>query len=338
MSLAGHQIQSHGDTELFQQALDWIDAGHEVSLATVVSTWGSSPCPIGSHLLIRDDNFFEGSVSGGCIEGEVVAEALAIIRNNTCKLLEFGVADQDAWEVGLACGGQIRVFVQKVSSGVKHVLMELQEARRLKQAVALLLDLENGALTIQKREEGISDRLNAHFTKDESGTLNTGKGDIFVRVFNPPLRLLIIGAVHIAQVLAKLANEAGYEIVVIDPRDTWGARDRFRGVTVDRRWPSTALQDLSPDSRTAVVTLCHDPKLDDPALTIALQSDAFYVGSLGSKKTHSKRLERLKTLGVYAENAERIKAPVGLDIGARTPAEIALSIMAEITQELRRIS
>ncbi len=337
MILTGHQQESHEDPELLGRALEWIEAGHEVCLATVVSTWGSSPRPVGSHLLIRDDNLFEGSVSGGCIEGEVVTEALAIIRNESCKILEFGVTDTDAWEVGLACGGQVRVFIQKISSDFQNVLMDLQEARRLKQSVALLLNLETGAATLHKRGEGALDALDIHFSKDQSGISNVEvNGEIFVRVFNTPLRLFIVGAVHIAQVLSKMAAEAGYEVVIIDPRDTWGAQDRFNGVTIDRHWPSTALEKYLPDSRTAVVTLCHDPKLDDPALIVALKSEAFYIGALGSRKTHAKRLERLTKEGFCTGEIGRIKAPVGLDIGARTPAEIALSIMAEITHDLRR--
>ena len=339
MALTVHQPEIHEDALLFERALTWIEAGHEVSLATVVSTWGSSPRPVGSHLLIRDDNLFEGSVSGGCIEGEVVTEALKVMRDNICKILEFGVTDKDAWEAGLTCGGQVKVFVQKISPEFKNVIVELEATCRSQQAVALLLDLETGAAALHKKGEDVPEELSIDFSRDQSGMKNNEANDkLFVRVFNTRLRLFIVGAVHIAQVLAKLAVEVGYEVVVIDPRDTWGAQDRFRGITIDRRWPSTALEKYTPDARTAIVTLCHDPKLDDPALLVALKSDAFYIGSLGSRKTHAKRVERLISEGVCSEVTRRIKAPVGLNIGAVSPAEIALSIMAQITQELRQLS
>ena len=329
--------KQRNDTEMINLALDWVEAGHEISLATVLSTWGSSPRPVGSQLLIRDDNLFQGSVSGGCIEGEVVTEALAAIRNDTVATLDFGVSDEDAWRVGLACGGQVQVFVQRVSAGLKRVLAELQAARATKTGAALLIDLETGVASLHTRGAETSEELNRRFVRDQSGVLETETGArTFVRIFNPPLRMLIVGAVHIAQALTKIAAETGYEVIVIDPRDTWGSDDRFPGVTIDNRWPATAMADLIPDERTAVVTLCHDPKLDDPALLVALESPAFYIGSLGSRRTHANRIDRLVAAGVLEAAVARIHAPVGLDIGAQTPAEIALSVMAEVTKALRR--
>lgn len=337
MSQPGPPAESRDDAEIISQALDWIDAGHEAALATVVSTWGSSPRPVGSHLLIRDDTLFEGSVSGGCIEGEVVTEALAAIRKAAVKTLDFGVADEDAWQAGLACGGQVQVFVQKITAGLRGALAELQAARAAKKAVALLIDLDSGEASLHAKGPDTPEALNARFAGDQSGVMapETGRRT-FARIFNPPLRMVIVGAVHIAQTLTKMAAETGYEVVVIDPRDTWGTQDRFPGVSIDRRWPLTAMEDLSADARTAVVTLCHDPKLDDPALLAALDSEAFYIGSLGSRRTHAKRLDRLTAEGVSEENLARIHAPVGLDIGARTPAEIALSVMGQVTEALRR--
>jgi len=323
------------DADLVATALDWAGAGHGVALATVVRTWGSSPCPAGSHLVIRDDNLFEGSVSGGCIEGEVVTEALAAIRKDTCTTLEFGISNEDAWRVGLACGGTVEVFVANLSPARLEVLAALREARREKRAAATLTDLEGGAMELSLRD-GAGEALAARFLSDRSGMVETPAGARFVRVYNPPLRLFIVGAVHIAQALAAMAAETGYDVVVIDPRDTWGTPERFPGVKLDRRWPSTALADHAPDARTAVVTLCHDPKLDDPALVEALKSEAFYIGSLGSTRTHAKRLERLVAEGFDDKALARIHGPLGLDIGAQTPAEIALSAMAQITEALRR--
>ena len=329
-----HDIKSEGS--LVNKALEWTESGYEVALATVISTWGSSPRPVGSQLIIRDDNLFEGSVSGGCIEGEVVAEGLRVIRNENVKTLEFGIADAAAWEAGLACGGQVQVFVQKITSNLKVMLSDLNLAQKKKQAMAVLIDLSSGEAQLKENRDHGSEDLVRCFTNDESRLISfDGNDRVFAHILNPPLRLFIIGAVHIAQVLSKMATQTGYEVVVIDPRDTWAEAVRFPDITIDKRWPSTALEELSPNSRTAVVTLCHDPKLDDPALLVALDSDAFYIGSLGSRKTHWKRIERLKGEGVSDELLARIKAPVGLNIGARTPAEIALSIMGQVTEVLR---
>ena len=322
---------------LVKKALEWIDSGYEVALATVISTWGSSPRPVGSQLIIRDDNLFEGSVSGGCIEGEVVAEALRVIRDENVKTLEFGIADAAAWEAGLACGGQVQVFIQKITSDLKVVLSDFKLAQNQKQAIAVLIDLSSGRTQLKENRDLASEDLVRCFANDESRLISfDGNDRVFAHILNPPLRMFIIGAVHIAQVLSRMAKQTGYEVIIIDPRDTWAEAVRFPDITIDKRWPSTALEELSPNSRTAVVTLCHDPKLDDPALLVALNSDAFYIGSLGSRKTHGKRIERLKLEGVSDELLARIKAPVGLNIGARTPAEIALSIMGQVTETLRR--
>ena len=179
----------------------------------------------------------------------------------------------------------------------------------------------------------IIEQARARVRTDLSGSLD---GDLFVRVYNPPLRLLIVGAVHIAQALASIAETAGFQAVVIDPRTAYATGERFASARLVAEWPDQALEKLAPDSRTAVVTLTHDPKLDEPALVRALQSGAFYIGSLGSRKTHAARLARLRAAGVAEVSLARIHAPVGLPLGGRRPAEIAVSIMAEIIQELHR--
>mgnify|MGYP001438466797 CR=1 FL=1 len=218
MTQSGLDIERRDSTVMINHALDWIEAGHEVSLATVVSTWGSSPRPVGSQLLIRDDNLFEGSVSGGCIEGEVVTEALAAIRNNTTATLDFGISDENAWSAGLACGGQVKVFVQKVSSGLQGVLAELQAARDANKAVAFLINLETGATSSHVRGPETSEELNRRFIRDQSGMLESEEvGETFVRIFNPPLRMLIVGAVHIAQALHQLEiQRRQFQLVNLD--------------------------------------------------------------------------------------------------------------------------
>jgi xanthine dehydrogenase accessory factor len=346
MSLPG-ETDPTPSAETVAKALSWRDGGQGVALATVTRTWGSSPCPTGSHLAVRADSSFEGSVSGGCIEGEVVTASLKAIRDGGLANLEFGVADEDAWAVGLACGGRVAVFVAAVDEARARVLAALEEARAKHIPSALLIDTETGEHALWQNGRVVAgdielsaaqtDDLAERFVSDQSGVLDDEAArPVFARVYNPQLRLLIVGAVHIAQRLAEIGASVGYDVTVVDPRDTWGTSARFPGIRLDRRWPSTALEDLKPDARTAIVTLSHDPKLDDPALLAALASDAFYIGSLGSRRTHAKRLERLRAAGVTEESLARIHAPVGLDIGAETPAEIALAALAEITTALRR--
>jgi len=325
----------HDPDDVVGVVLDWKEAGHRVALATVVATWGSSPRPIGSQLAVREDGAFEGSVSGGCIEGDVVSEALATIRHGSFKLLEYGVTDEDAWRVGLACGGTVKVLVIPVSADLEEQLKALQDARDHRRPAALLLDLRigGGQAVFKDDEAAVQERL---FSRERSG-IAADDPDLFVCRFQPPLRLFVVGAVHIAQFLAPLAAGQGFQVTIVDPRDTWATVERFPNTDLDRRWPSTALSEAGLDRRTAVITLCHDPKLDDPALVEALKSDAFYIGSLGSTRTHAKRRQRLLSEGVSAETFDRIHGPLGLDIGAETPAEIALSAMAEVISALRKL-
>ena len=334
--------------DIVERTLDWINDGKGAAWAIVVEAWGSSPCPSGSLLAINDSVAFVGSVSGGCVEGEVVTEALGLIREGASKLLDFGIADEDAWRVGLACGGRLRVFVTCITNQWRQVLVELVEAGRHKRPAGLVFPLEGGnphlivpgekvsgaIMAVPELPEQVSDCLES----DVSRVAELPNGNrLFVRVFNPPLRLLIVGAVHIAQALTAIARQADYEVIVIDPRESWATAERFPSIAFDRRWPSEALQELRPDRRTAIVSLSHDPKLDDPALVEALRSDAFYIGALGSHRTHTKRLKRLTRQGLGSETLERIHGPVGLDIGATTPSEIAVSIMAEVVSARRGV-
>ncbi len=226
-----------------------------------------------------------------------------------------------------------------------EVLAQLNTDRADKRPVALVTDLETGDQTLvySRNNSGLSgvstDLIEAAQTAlrdDRSRPVETDAGRYFIQVHNPPPRLFIVGAVHIAQPLARMAALAGYAVTVVDPRRAFASDERFPDVAVSRDWPDAALTELAPDTRTAVVTLTHDPKLDDPALAVALRSDAFYVGSLGSRRTHALRCERLAELGLDASQIARIHGPVGLDIGALSPAEIALAIMAQITRVRRR--
>jgi len=282
--------------------------GEPMAIATVVSTWGSAPRPKGSHMLVHADGRFEGSVSGGCVESDILATAANVIAGAPFNVSSYGVADAAAWEVGLPCGGEIAVMVQPVSAeGFDPELFDrIAAARDAGDALTVSTDLATG--------------------HSDARPLETGQ--VFVNRYDPPRRLLIVGAVQIAQALAQLATTLGIETVVIDPRARFLTEERFPGVTLDDRWPDEAIAAYRPGPSTAVVTLSHDIKIDDPALIAALASDAAYVGALGSRKSHAARRERLAAAGMTPEQIERIDAPVGIDIGAIGPSEIALSVAA----------
>lgn len=285
-------------------ARDW--TGARMALATVVSTWGSAPRPRGSHMLVHEDGRFEGSVSGGCVETDILEAAAAVIAGAPAMLKSYGVADAAAWEVGLPCGGTIEVLVQPVSAeGFAPGLFDAIDAAR---------------------GEGTPFEV-----ATDLATGRSGSGD-FVNRYDPPRRLLIVGAVQIAQALAGLARELGISCVVIDPRARFLTSERFPGVMLDDRWPDEAVTALRPDPATAVVTLSHDPKIDDPALVAALAGPTGYVAALGSRKSQAARLERLAGAGISPADLARIEGPAGLNLGAIGPAEIALSIAAAMVK------
>ncbi|MDP5348702.1 MAG: XdhC family protein, partial [Paracoccaceae bacterium] len=254
---------------------------------------------------------------------------LEALEEGRARLLEYGVSDGDAFAVGLACGGTIRVLVEPVGAELtEDLLAALVAARAARRAVAYVADLDSGARHLTT--DGYSER----FRMDRSGFEDEGR--VFVAVHNPPLRMIVVGAVHIAQALVPMARIVGYDPVIVDPRDAFGSQARFPGETILNDWPDDAIATLGLDARTALVLLTHDPKLDDPAIEAAMASDVFYIGALGSKRTHAARVERLAAKGVAPDRIALIHGPVGLDIGAAGPAEIALSILAECTQVLRR--
>ncbi len=313
-----------------ERAYAWAQAGRGAALATVVETWGSAPRRVGAQLAIAADGEMQGSVSGGCVEGAVVVEALEAIEDGTPRLLEYGVSDGDAFAVGLACGGKIRVLVEPVGAKAMpfDVLGDLVRARAARQPVAYQVPLSGGVGRLVTG--GYADR----FRMDRSGV--EADGDTFVAIHNPPLRLVIVGAVHIAQALVPMAKIAGYDPAIVDPREAFGAASRFPGETLLNDWPDEAVAKLGLDGRTALVLLTHDPKLDDPALELALRSGCFYIGALGSTRTHAKRVARMQEAGFSEAEIARIHGPVGLDIGAAGPSEIAVSILAEMTGVLRK--
>lgn len=301
---------------LWQNIRDWNGAGRKIALATVVDTWGSSPRPTGSMMIVDDQGEIEGSVSGGCIEGAVITAALEVITSKTPRMLDFTVSNDQAWEVGLSCGGRVRVLVEPIEQKLPFV----DEILRATGPVMLKTDCKTG--------ESIF--LNCDDTAQKSRLIETAGQVIFTQVFAQSLKLFIIGAVHITQAMVKIARSLDIAATVIDPRTAFASKARFPGCDLCTDWPDEALNVRDITSATAIITLSHDPKLDDPALEIALKSPAFYIASLGSGKTHAARIKRLGERGFTADEIGRIHGPAGLRIGAKTPAEIALSVLAEM--------
>lgn len=289
---------------VIRKAGEW--RGAKLALATVVSTWGSAPRPRGSHMIVHQDGRFEGSISGGCVESDVLHRAAEVIAGREAHVATYGVADGDAWEVGLPCGGEIAVLVQPVGEGgfASDLFDRIETASARGRALTLATDLASG-ITREQAEAGD-----------------------FLNRYDPPRRLLIVGAVQIAQSLVPLAQAIGVTPVVIDPRGRFLTAERFPGVELDDRWPDEAIAARFPGESTAIVTLSHDIKIDDPALEAALRAPTGYVAALGSRKSHAARLERLAAKGFDADDLARIDGPAGLDIGAIGAAEIALSITA----------
>jgi len=306
----------------------WLAAGREVALATVLSTWGSAPRQPGSMLAIRDDGAFAGSVSNGCVEGAVIEAGLAALHDGKLRQLEFGVADDTAWSMGLTCGGRITIVVETLRD--LALIAALNNARRLAKPVARAVDVASGdAVLFDPEQEGTELALAAR--KRSAATITEVAGiSWFLTVYNPPIDLVLIGAVHIAQALSKMVPPLGYDIRVIDPRKAFATAERFPGISLLTDYPDEVFATAPLARRSAVVALAHDPKIDDPGLVAALSSPAFYIGALGSQITQASRRERLAALGFAASDVARLHGPIGLSIGSKSPEEIAISILAEI--------
>lgn len=328
-----------GDAEsVLEVAEGWLQQGRRVAWATVVSTWRSSPRPIGSQMVIADDGHFAGSVSGGCVEAAVIAAATAVLESGQAKTLSYGVTTETAWDVGLPCGGKIEVFL---APAPRELVASLAAAARSRIGGGYIVDLADGTqrLCETNRElvgSGELDReIASHLRGGITGLIEREGRRVFVQVVAAPPRLIVVGAVHLTQALSELSELAGFELVVIDPRTAFASAERFPKARLIHEWPDVALTSLTPDRATAVVVLSHDAKLDEPALEAALRSDAFYIGALGSRRTQEARRRRLSEAGFDDVTLARIHGPVGLDIGAVTTAEMAIAIMAEIIQSRR---
>jgi xanthine dehydrogenase accessory factor len=312
------------DLRVLGDVLAWRQAGQRVTLVTVVETWGSAPRPPGALLAVRGDGVVSGSVSGGCVEDDLIARIKAGEYDHLShpSMVAYGVSKEEAARFGLPCGGTLRLVQEPVTdtAWVEEVLQRTASH----QLVARSLTLANGAVSL--RDASRSDAM-----QFDGSTLTT--------LFGPRWRLLLIGAGQLSQAVAYMAQLLDFEVLVCDPREEYAATLGMQGVTRVAGMPDDVVTQLAPDAHTAVVALTHDPKLDDMALLEALNSDAFYVGALGSKRTQQVRKQRLKEHFELTDAAlDRLHGPVGLAIGAKTPAEIAVSIVAQIVQEKNLVS
>ena len=336
--------------EVIDDLSGWLSEGETaIALATVIRTWGSAPRKVGAKMAFTAGGAaISGSVSGGCVEGAVIEAGSETLATGRSQLLHFGVADETAWGVGLACGGTIDVFVVPLDRVMFDVARRWIDEGRSGALLTVVrgpeswlgrkLAVEGGAVVAGSMGAELDAAAVALAASTwQSGPAQLAEGvEVFVDWLRPAPALVIIGGAHIAVALARLARVLGYRTVVIDPRRAFGSAVRFPEVDrLIQTWPEKALAENPLAAESAVVTLSHDPKIDDPALRAALQSEAFYIGALGSRKTHAKRIERLSAAGFGDAQLARIHAPVGLDIGAQEPEEIALAIMAEVVREWR---
>lgn len=299
--------------EVMQELRAWREAGEDVAMATVTETWGSSPRPIGSRLLVSGSGKMAGSVSNGCIEGAVYQEAQKTLRDGEVRHLEYGVANDVAFEVGLACGGHIELLVQKLTPQHEQALRLLGE----EQPFTLRTNLDDGRVEIERGAPDLE--------------LPRRDGGWFVEPEGLPPHLIVVGAIHIAIPLHRMAKIMGYRVTVIDARAKFATKDRFGDADqLIVAWPDDGLSGIPVDRSTAIVVLTHDPKFDMPALSAALATPAGYIGAIGSRKTNQNRFDALKDEGFAAGDIARIHGPIGLDLGGRDAEATALGIMAEI--------
>jgi xanthine dehydrogenase accessory factor len=301
--------------EVLSELTEWTEAGEEIALATVVETWGSSPRPLGSKMVVTRSGKMAGSVSNGCIEGAVFEEAQKVLKSGEPKVAAFGVADDVAFDVGLACGGHIEVFVQPLV----RVHEQLIEMLQRDVPATLRTNLVTGEAELVEGAPSGSE-------------LARREGDVFVEPFRRPAHLIIIGAIHIAIPLHRLAKLMGYRVTIVDARAKFATKERFpEADELIVAWPDEAIARLEIDNSSYVVILTHDPKFDLPALRSVLGKNAGYVGAIGSRKTNQNRFDALRAEGFSEDQLAQVHGPIGLDLGGRGAEETALGILAEIT-------
>jgi xanthine dehydrogenase accessory factor len=307
------------DIEVLRTAETWRKSGRKAALGTIVKTWGSAPRPVGAMVAIRDDGQIVGSVSGGCVEDDLVdkvKERLAAARSDEMQpsLLTYGITNEDATRWGLPCGGTLQLVVEPLGekSGIEELLQKIESQQLVKRR----LEMDSGRVTLEPgRWQDVLEF----------------DGSVLSAVHGPRWRLVLIGAGQLTRYLAEMAKMLDYQVIVVDPREEYAAGWDLASVKLDRGMPDDVVRELNLDGHSAVVALTHDPKLDDLALMEALKSAAFYVGAIGSKKNNDARRERLRGFDVSDDEIARLRGPVGLYIGSKTPPEIAVAIMAEMT-------
>jgi xanthine dehydrogenase accessory factor len=342
--------------DIWDDILTWEGAGRPFAMARVVETWGSSPRQVGAAMIVGPEMEVAGSVSGGCIEGAVITEAQAVLADGEPRKLHYGVSDETAWSVGLTCGGEVSVFVEKhlaqaddSSAQVWKALRSQLEGNRPAVLLTrlgsterqhLLIDPEQGTVVAGAWDDATPAAMAAAaqaFSSRQSAVVEVDAEAVFVQVFPRQDRLLVVGASHISIPLVRLAQVLDLETIVIDPREVFARAERFQvaPARLEPVWPARFFETWSVDESTYAVLLTHDPKIDDEALHHLLRSPAAYVGALGSRRSHAARVERLQEAGFTDAEIARIRGPVGLDIGAESPEEIALSILAEVVATRR---
>jgi xanthine dehydrogenase accessory factor len=339
--------------EILPEIEKWRLEGKLVAIATIVKVYGSAPRPIGSKMAVSSTGDVVGSVSGGCLEGAVIEESQKVIKTGVAKLMPFGISNSQAWDIGLACGGEVEIFVEEIhgspaiDSFFDTLSMNLQNHQLV--ALATIIDgpglgnklliwpdgKTHGSLGRLELDHQVSNFVPDLLTSQISAQSQFQENDltfkVFIEIFPPPPRLIIVGAVHIAIPLVTFAQPLGFHTIVIDARSFFATRERFpHADRLEIGWPADILKQMGLDVSSHVVILTHDDKVDIPALHIALGSPARYIGILGSSKTHAQRIATLKEMGVSDENLSRIHSPIGLHLGSVGANEIALSIMAEI--------
>jgi xanthine dehydrogenase accessory factor len=303
------------DIEVLRTAEGWRRGGHQAALGTIVKTWGSAPRPVGAMVAIRDDGQIVGSVSGGCVEDDLVEkvkERLAAAKKP--ELLTYGVTNEEATRWGLPCGGTLQLVVEPLTekSGIQELLQKIESQQLVKRRV----EMDSGRATLEPgRWQDVLEF----------------DGRVLSTVHGPRWRLVLIGAGQLTRYLAEMAHMLDYHVTVIDPREEYAAGWDLPGVPLDRGMPDDVVRELNLDGHTALIALTHDPKLDDLALMEGLKSAAFYVGAIGSKKNNDARRVRLREFDVSQDEIARLRGPVGLYIGSKTPPEIAVAILAEMT-------
>tara|TARA_R110000868_G_scaffold151349_8_gene375698 strand:+ start:102627 stop:103580 length:954 start_codon:yes stop_codon:yes gene_type:complete len=306
------------DQQVIVQLSAWLKSGKQCWLCTIVSTFGSSPRPIGSLLACNEDGNYCGSLSGGCVEDDLRESILkGELANDKPERITYGVAVEDVLRLGLPCGGQLEVIVEPLDSSHSQLYQKLAQALADRKLMTRVSDLKTGKAHLQDAE---------HFK-----ALSINQDTLF-HTYGPAFQLLLIGAVQVAYYLSEMAQGLDYQVAVCDPRPELIENFPNQNIELSNRMPDDWLREKSIDQHTVVVALCHDPRIDDMALMEVLQHDAFYIGAMGSARTTEKRRERLLQLDIPVEHINKLHAPVGLNIGSKTPPEIAVAILAELTQ------